>query len=217
MKFINHLIKESHSVRFLNNLTTKSAVICIMLLTGIQSQVNAQDTLRTRPSWWFGGAIGANFNFYGGSIQTLNADKTAPVAFHKGFGIGLYAAPLLEFHRPEKVFGFMLQGGYDNRQGKFDQQFSPCNCPRDLSTKLSYITIEPSLRIAPFKSDFYLFVGPRFAFNMAKSFTYKEGPNPDIPDQATEPDVKGDLADVKKKYHFDADWCRIRYTTQLGE
>jgi hypothetical protein len=36
----------------------------------------------------------------------------------------------------------------------------------DLKTNISYITVEPSLCFAPFKSNFYLFGGPRFAFNL---------------------------------------------------
>ncbi|MDP3003209.1 MAG: OmpA family protein, partial [Bacteroidales bacterium] len=35
--------------------------------------------------------------------------------------------------------------------------------------------VEPSLRLAPFKSNFYLYGGPRIAFNMTKAFTYVEG------------------------------------------
>ena len=81
----------------------------------------------------------------------------------------------------------MLQAGYDSRKGKFDQIITPCNCPADLSANLSYITVEPSLRLAPFKSNFYLYAGPRLAFNMAKSFTYELGINPDYPDQVAHP------------------------------
>jgi hypothetical protein len=56
---------------------------------------------------------------------------------------------------------------------KFDQVITACDCPADLKANLSYITVEPSLRFAPFKSNFYLYGGPRLAFNMDKSFTYQ--------------------------------------------
>jgi hypothetical protein len=42
----------------------------------------------------------------------------------------------------------MLQAGYDSRKGDFDQVITACDCPADLSTDLSYITVEPSLRFA---------------------------------------------------------------------
>jgi hypothetical protein len=57
----------------------------------------------------------------------------------------------------------MLQAGYDSRKGDFDQVITACDCPADLSTNLSYITVEPSLRFV--KSNFYLYGGPRF-FNL---------------------------------------------------
>ena len=179
------------------NQPIKSLILSLLILMGILSTVQAQDQY-TKPSWWFGGAIGANFNFYRGSTQELNLDLTAPSAFHNGSGVGLYLAPLMEFHRPDTRLGFMLQAGYDGRSGKFDRITTPCNCPADLKTKLSYITIEPSLRLAPFKSNFYLYGGPRFAFNMAKSFTYKQGINPDYPDQVADPEVKGDFSKMYK-------------------
>lgn len=174
----------------------KRAVLFVLIATGLQTPLVAQTPTYTQPSWWFGAAAGANFNFYTGSAQNLNSNLTVPKSFQDGKGIGLFVAPLIEFHRPTSNWGVMLQVGYDNRSGKFNQVINPCNCPADLSTKLSYITIEPSLRFAPFKSRFYLFGGPRLAFNMAKSFTYKVGKNPDYPNQAENPDQKGDFSDV---------------------
>ena len=167
-----------------------------LILIGIQSSLKAQDIQYTKPSWYFGGAVGANFNFYQGTTQELNNDLTVPAAFRHGNGVGLYLAPLLEFHAPDTRFGFMLQLGYDDRSGKFAQVISPCNCPADLALDLTYVTVEPSLRIAPFKSNFYIYGGPRLAFNIAKSFTYKLGANPAYPDQVLEPAAKGDLSNV---------------------
>ena len=180
------------------NLMIKGLFIGALILTGIQSPVQAQDTQYTRPSWWFGVAGGANFNFYNGSTHQLNADFTPPATFHEGTGIGLYVAPLIEYHRPDSRWGFMFQAGLDSRKGSFKEVNTPCNCPADLETDLNYITVEPSLRFAPFKSDFYLYAGPRFAYNMNKSFTYKLGINPAYPDQEPTPDVSGDFSDINE-------------------
>jgi outer membrane protein OmpA-like peptidoglycan-associated protein len=92
----------------------------------------------------------------------------------------------------------MLQAGYDSRRGNFEQEISPCNCPADLYTNLSYITIEPSLRIAPFKGDFYIYGGPRIAFGLQQDFIYKQGINPNYPEQIPVPDVEGEFSDMKK-------------------
>ncbi|MDI1304517.1 MAG: outer membrane beta-barrel protein [bacterium] len=184
-----------------NKLTIKSIAIIALGWLSVQTPVQSQETQvikYTKPSWYFGVAGGANFNFYRGSTQQLNAGFTSPTAFHNGNGVGLFIAPLLEYRPADSRWGVMLQAGYDNRKGSFDQIVTPCDCPADLSTNVSYITVEPSLRFAPFKSNFYLYGGPRLAFNMDKSFTYQLGINPAYPDQAASPAVTGDLSDVKK-------------------
>ena len=137
--------------------TVKKVIFCLLMSTVIQITVRAQEMESVKPSWWFGAAVGANFNFYQGTTQHLNSDLTVPAAFHHGNGVGLYVAPLIEFHRPNSKWGGMLQIGYDGRNGSFKQVVTPCNCPADLSTNLRYITAEPSLRFAPFRSGFYLF------------------------------------------------------------
>jgi hypothetical protein len=190
--------EDSCQTWFPNNLTFKSILLIALVWFNLQTSVQAQEVQYTKPTWWFGVAGGANFNFYRGSTNQLNADFTPPVTFHDGKGVGLFIAPLMEFHRPDSRWGFMLQAGYDNRKAKFDQVVSPCNCPTDLKTNISYITVEPSLRLAPFKSNFYLYGGPRLAFNMDKSFTYQLGINPAYPNQAPSPEVKGDLSDINK-------------------
>jgi len=177
-------------------LALKGLVGGALLLTGIQASLQAQEVQFTKPSWYFGVAGGANFNFYRGTTQELNSDFTVPAAFHDGNGAGLYAAPLIEFHRPDTRLGLILQVGYDSRKGNFDQVTTPCNCPADLSADLNYITVEPSLRFAPFRSNFYLFGGPRFAFNTSKSFSYSQGTNPAIPAQIANPDVNGDFSNT---------------------
>lgn len=174
----------------------KILLIALVLLSSLTS-VQSQETQYSKPKWWFGAAVGSNLNFYRGSTQQLNADFTSPTAFHNGFGAGLYLAPTIEYHATNSRFGFMLQAGYDNKSGKFNQVITPCDCPADLNAKLSYITIEPSLRFAPFNGNFYLYGGPRIAFNQSKSFEYQLGINPNFPLQATSPAVKGDFSDVK--------------------
>jgi outer membrane protein OmpA-like peptidoglycan-associated protein len=197
MKSKNNLKKGSRMPWSFNNLTIKSLILSALVLTGILTTLQAQDSI-TKPSWWFGVAAGANLNFYRGTTQEINSELTAPAAFDKGFGAGLYIAPLIEYHHPDAIWGIMLQAGYDNRQGWLEQVKTPCNCPEDLYTRISYITVEPSLRIAPFKSNFYLYAGPRLAFNAERSFTYKQGINPDHPEQEAIPNVKGDLSKMKE-------------------
>lgn len=197
MKTKNNIKKESRTTRFPYALSIKSLILCAFMLIGILTPIHAQDSIQyTKPSWYFGVAAGGNINFYRGSTQQLNAELTVPTTFHDGTGVGLYLAPLIEYRPANSRWGIMLQAGYDNRGSKFDQVTTPCNCPADLNTDLSYITVEPSVRVAPFKSDFYLYAGPRFAFNVSKAFTYQLGVNPAYPDQTPSAAVKSDFSDI---------------------
>lgn len=159
---------------------------------------SGQEVQYTKPSFWIGAAVGANFNYYRGTTQQLNADLTVPAAFRHGDGMGLYLAPLLEYYRPETRLGVMLQVGYDSRKGSFDDVVTPCNCRAELSTDLAYITVEPNLRFAPFRSNFYLFGGPRLAFSINKSYTYQQRANAAFPEQQEEPALGGEFDNVHK-------------------
>lgn len=179
----------------MNNLRN-SLSASILVLAGLAAPIQAQDAPYTKPTWWFGLAAGANGNQYLGTTQQLNDELTVPAAFRHGGGIGLFIAPSIEFRRPDSRWALQLQAGYDSRKGSWDQVTTPCNCPADLSTDLSYITVEPSVRFAPFRGDFHVYGGPRFAFNLTKSFTYELGINPNVPTQAPTPDVTADFGDV---------------------
>ncbi|MBK9109122.1 MAG: outer membrane beta-barrel protein [Saprospiraceae bacterium] len=196
MKTTIIFFKGTRNPRSLNK-SVGTYILMILLTTfSLFIPLHSQELKYTRPSWLFGVAAGANLNFYRGSTQQLNADFRAPVAFHDGTSVALYLAPLVEYYRPGTLLGIGLQVGYDSRKGSYDQVITICNCPADLQTNLSYVTVEPSLRLSPFGSNFYLFGGPRFAFNIDKSFTYELGINPDFPEQEPTPDVNGDFSNV---------------------
>ncbi|MEJ7769901.1 MAG: hypothetical protein WKF89_18930, partial [Chitinophagaceae bacterium] len=164
----------------------KFAIMLLALfLTGITS--HAQKIKRPQPVWWFGQSGAANFNFYRGTTKMLNSSKTVPTAFHKGEGVKPYASLLTEY-RPNRVWGGMLNVAFDNRGSQFDGVMAPCDCPATLSTNLSYLTIEPSLRLAPFSSAFYIFAGPTLGFNLTKAFIYT---------QEKQADTRGDWSDIR--------------------
>ncbi len=166
----------------------------LLVVTGVAATLTAQEVQRTQPKFWIGFTGAANYNMYTGTTQKLNESLMAPSAFHDGSGFGGFGAVLLEY-RPTPVIGFMLNLGYDNRGGAFDQVESPCNCPEDLKTGLSYATIQPSIRISPFGPDFYVFLGGSYNQNLNKSFTYTfDQDNGDMFNSA-----EGDFSNIRKK------------------
>ncbi|HXH98862.1 MAG TPA: OmpA family protein [Sphingobacteriaceae bacterium] len=153
----------------------------ILARTGVQGQ-------STQPTWWFGVSGAANLNFYDGTTQRLNNSLFIPTAFHRGFGVRPYGSLLVEY-RPGRIWGGMLNLGYDGRGGKFNNVIAPCNCPATLKTKTNYFTIEPSLRYGYANSDFYFFAGPRLGVNLDKDFSYT---------QLRQPDTDSEMSAVRK-------------------
>ena len=173
---------------YYNNNSKQKFLRFIAFLFIAITTVNAQKIERPQPKWWFGESGAVNFNDYRGTTQMLNTELSVPTAFHKGSSIKPYASLLTEY-RPNKVIGGMLNVGFDNRGGTFDGVKTPCDCPANLSTNLSYITIEPSLRIAPFASAFYIFAGPTISINVRKEFTYT---------QLNQTETHADWSDIRK-------------------
>ena len=161
----------------------------LLMLIGFGSASQAQEIQRPQPKFWFGVSGAANMNFYSGTTQTLNSTVYAPAAFHEGFGVSPWGSIFMEY-RPNPVFGLKFDFGYDDRSGSFDQVIAPCNCPADLDAKLSYFTMEPSLRIAPFSNGFYVLVGAVFSSAYDKAFEYR---------QEQQPDRAGDFSDFRSK------------------
>jgi outer membrane protein OmpA-like peptidoglycan-associated protein len=179
-------IKQRIMLHFYRSLQQFITLILMISLTGLT--VSAQKPNRVQPTWWFGQSGAVNFNQYRGTTQMLNSNLSVPTAFHKGNSIRPYISVLTEY-RPNKTLGGMLNIAWDNRGGEFETVMAPCNCPADLSTGLSYLAIEPSLRLAPFSSAFYVFAGPTIGINLSKAFTYK---------QEKQTDTRADWSDIRK-------------------
>ena len=159
----------------------KIAALLFLSLICFLSSLQAQDLKYTNSPWWIGSAGGINFNLYHGSIQSFNSGLSHSAEFSNQIGQGLFAFPFIEFHRPDKNWGFMIYTGYESRRGSFDESYA---------SKLAYITVEPSIRLDLFNSPLYFYTGPRFAFNSDKRFSYL--PGTDLPESV------GTMSDMKK-------------------
>ena len=131
----------------------------LVLFAAPMSRASERDSL---PTWWFGVAGAANGNRYDGTTQRLNPQTVTPAPFHEGGGLGAFAALALEY-RPHRVWGAMLQLGYDDRRGAFDTIQCPCGERGSLSATPAYLSLEPSLRVAPWGGALHVFAGPRVA------------------------------------------------------
>ena len=149
------------------NKILKAAIICIIMMTAAVNTVKAQN-------WMFGVSGAGNLNYLSGTTQRLDNSYFVPTAFHKGTSVRPFGSILLEYNS-HKIFGGMLNIGYDGRGAKFDDVIAPCNCPATLKTNLSYVTVEPSLRMnLGNASNLFIFLGPRVAFNLSKDYKYTQ-------------------------------------------
>ncbi|MGZ5242617.1 MAG: outer membrane beta-barrel protein [Bacteroidia bacterium] len=183
---MNHIFNPSLPVKLFT---------CLLMLIGITTNTQAQEVKSPQPKFWYGASAAANFNFYTGTTQTLNAEVKAPAAFHKGFGVGPYASALFEY-RPKPMFGFMFNLAYDARGATFKDAVAPCDCEETLKTNISYLSFEPSFRYAPFSNGLYTFIGLAYSVNIGNSFTYT---------QEKKADEEGKMSDM-----------RGMFSTQIG-
>src|ERR1700722_16567414 len=144
--------------------------ICFLMVICAGTMVKGQIT---QPVWWFGASGAANFNFYTGTTQRLDNSLIVPTAFHKGTGVQPYVSIFAEY-RPGPTWGFMFNVGYDGLGAKFDDVEAPCNCEATLHSDLSYVSVEPSVRLGFKTSGLFFFAGPSLAFNVNKNFAYTQ-------------------------------------------
>jgi outer membrane protein OmpA-like peptidoglycan-associated protein len=168
------------------SLWLKRIIFSSVILVCAHAMIFAQEIQRTKPTWWVGGSGAANINFYYGMTQMLDAATTTRDAFHDGIGMGFNFALLTEY-RPNPVWGGIFQIGYDDRRSRWDDIIT---APASLSARISYMTIEPSLRIAPFSSEFFIFFGPTMCINIKRDYTYTQATNSRF-------QVKGAFSDMR--------------------
>ena len=160
------------TVERLMSLWLKRVIFSSLILFCANAILLAQEIQRAQPTWWYGASGALNFNFFNGTTQKLTASLPLGTVFQNGDGTGFNTAFLLEY-RPASVWGGILQVGYDDRRGTFDRIGTD-----GLWTEPSYITFEPSVRLAPFSSGLYFFAGPVLSINVGKEFIFTRDGSP---------------------------------------
>lgn len=127
---------------FLYNMTLKSIIISILILTGIQFSLDAQETKSAKPSWLFETVGDANLSFYTTNNPPFSEYFITPSGFNDGEGIGLFATPLIGFDIPNLRMVSILQARHESRRSLFDEAISPSDFKMDLKSDLDYIAIE---------------------------------------------------------------------------
>ncbi len=171
----------------LNGALVLLAVCLLLPLLG--SMLHAQPA-----GYWRAGLnIGLNYNQQALGLQQLspgNVPNFFPFVLVDGTGVGPYLGALGEY-RSTSWWGGQLRVSYDSRNA-LSTDNSPLIPQRTFDTRLSYLTIEPMLRLQPeFLGKLFVTVGPMIAINMSGSFDHTPAPGAAVASDLPITDLKG--------------------------
>ena len=173
-----------------------SAAAVLVALSG--PSLRAQDGVASTPRWWFGGYLGGNINMFSGRVDDLSHNfprLVPPGGYDDGSGFGMTLGAIAEY-LPGGLFGGSVMLGYDNRSISFESSSTGAAVTdtawsHDVSTSLSYLSIEPNVRVNLYEDRLHAFAGPSIGINLGKGFTYASRVS------GADTVVEGDLDDVR--------------------
>ena len=173
-------------------------ILIVALLIPVSS-ANAQVTGYDGAVWRFGLFGGLNFNILGLGAQTIegigtqftqpNAETgrlTGENDVVDGTGLGFYFGAMTEY-QPGGLLGGQLRVGVDDRRGKMnDYDIADPAGQLKFSARMTYLSVEPLLRINIGDAGFHAVAGPLLSFKIASKFDYdstRDETDPSILDQ----------------------------------
>lgn len=173
--------------------------VLIVALLAPTSTATAQETGYDGAVWRFGLFGGLNFNILGLGAQTIEGigtQFTQPNAVSgrltgendvvDGTGLGFYFGAMTEY-QPGGLLGGQLRVGVDDRRGKMND-YDIANSTEQIrfSARMTYLSVEPLLRINIGDAGFHAVAGPLLSFKIASKFDYdstRDETDPSIVDQ----------------------------------
>jgi len=151
-----------------------SLVAAVMVALGATYSASAQETYTGAP-WRFGAYGGLNFNIVGAGAQTLATIAGDPSFTEDdimdGTALGFYTGLMTEYN-PGGLLGFQLRAGLDDRRVNFNDWDVPDASRVRFSARMTYISVEPMLRVNLGSPDFHLTAGPLLSFKVASKYDW---------------------------------------------
>ena len=159
----------------IGRLSLLSSILFLLFATfSLQAQTPGENQ-QEWASWWFGLYGGVNLTMPTGGITGFNSDVVPASTISEGSGLGPAFGLVVE-NNSGSLLGFTLKIGYDARPVDFEEvttQVTPDVSTREtLSTSLSYLNIDPSLRLNLGGRALHVLLGPTFGFNLGKGSEY---------------------------------------------
>lgn len=174
----------------IRTLLLSSLTVAIVAL-GAASGAHAQTTEFTGAPWRFGVFGGLNFNIVGAGAQALAAipgdNFIQENDIIDGTALGYYAGLMTEYN-PGALFGFQLRAGLDDRRVNFNDWDVVGSTRTRFSARMTYISVEPLLRVNLGSPNFHLTAGPLLSFKVATKYDWvpRDETSPTITDQDIE-------------------------------
>ena len=173
------------------------------------------DTAESWATWWFGVYGGVNLTMPSGEIVGFNPD--VPSTISEGSGLGPAFGLVIE-NNSGSLLGFTMKIGYDARPVDFDPVTTgePA-VTEELSTSLSYLSIDPSLRLNLGSRFFHLLLGPTFGINLGKGsdYTFTDTTGTTTTESADLEDVRGFLLGAHGTLGYDIPLNGADASTQI--
>jgi outer membrane protein OmpA-like peptidoglycan-associated protein len=158
------------------SLLARSVLMASVALSAVTALAQEMTPEQDHANWRFGLYGGLNGNFVGTGQQTLSEVSSNPQFAQRhvngaqdlidGSAIGFYAGLMTEY-APLSLLGFQLRAGLDDRRVNFNDWDVPN--PADevrFSARMTYVSIEPLLRLNIVQPAFHATVGPLLSFNV---------------------------------------------------
>jgi len=162
-----------------------------MVALGAAMSAHAQTATYTGAPWRFGLYGGLNFNIVGAGAQALAAIPGDNFAQRNdiidGTALGYYAGLMTEYN-PGALFGFQLRAGLDDRRVNFNDWDVVGSSRTRFSARMTYVSVEPLLRVNLGSPDFHFTAGPLLSFLVAAKYDWvpRDETSPTIVDQPIE-------------------------------
>lgn len=161
--------------RFLGGPLPSFAMAAVVAL-GAASGASAQDmNTYTGAPWRFGVYGGLNFNIVGAGAQTLaqiaGDNNFSQQDIIDGTALGFYTGLMTEYN-PGGLLGFQLRAGLDDRRVNFND-WDVVDADRvRFSARMTYISVEPLLRVNLGSPNFHVTAGPLLSFKVASKYDW---------------------------------------------
>jgi outer membrane protein OmpA-like peptidoglycan-associated protein len=171
-------MRNSTSLLARSVLTAAAALSAVSMGIAQESLTPEQD----HANWRFGVYGGLNGNFVGTGEQTLG-DVSGNAQFGQrhtnggqdiidGSALGFYAGLMTEY-APLSLLGFQLRAGLDDRRVNFNDWDvpDPSQAIR-FSARMTYVSVEPLLRLNLVSPNFHLTAGPLLSFKINSTYDF---------------------------------------------